>query len=272
MPSYGESDNPLIRKFVAGEAAICLPIRMSRSIHILQMAKVAGFDAVYMDMEHSPIGLDAVSRLSLAAWNMGLTPLVRTPSHSPDTIIRSLEGGAAGILVPHVDSAQDARSIVKAARFRPVGSRAMAGASPPLGYCPMTGDKAARTLEARTLVIAMIESLEAVANVDEIASVDGIDLLLVGTRDLSDEMGVHGQSDHPEIFAVYESVAAACRRHGRWLGVAGIKGQPEIIRKLRVLGASLITSTTDETLLLRAVRDEASSLHRAFTDVVSKPA
>src|SRR5665213_2859547 len=93
------SDNPLINKLAANGAAICLPIRMSRSIHVLQMAKVAGFDSVYFDMEHGTFSLDDVSALSLAAWNMGLTPLVRVPSHSREHIIRTLDGGAAGIIV-----------------------------------------------------------------------------------------------------------------------------------------------------------------------------
>src|ERR1019366_9442339 len=109
------SDNPLIRKLSANQAATCLPIRLLRSIHILQMAKVAGFDSVYFDMEHSPISLDDVSSLSLAAWNMSLTPLVRVPSHSRDNIIRCLDGGAAGVIVPHVNTAAEARAIVAAA-------------------------------------------------------------------------------------------------------------------------------------------------------------
>jgi 2-keto-3-deoxy-L-rhamnonate aldolase RhmA len=179
-------------------------------------------------------------------------------------IVRSLEAGAAGILAPHVNSARDARAVVEAARFRPIGSRAMAGASPPLGYGAMSADEASQTLDARTIIIAMIESLEAVANADEICRIEGVDLLLVGTGDLSDEMGVHGQSDHPKITAVYEQLVGVCRRHGRWLGVAGIKGRPETIARLRALGASFITSTTDESLLLKAVRDEAAALRQTF--------
>jgi 4-hydroxy-2-oxoheptanedioate aldolase len=165
------SDNPLIRKLSSNQAAICLPIRVSRSIHVLQMAKTAGFDAVYFDMEHSSISLDDVSSLSLAAWNMALTPLVRIPSHSREYIVRVLDGGAAGIIVPHVDTAAEARAIVDAARFRPRGSRALAGASPPLGYAPISSDEGSAILDARTLVIAMAESSEAVANADGFCAV-----------------------------------------------------------------------------------------------------
>lgn len=260
------SDSPLVQKLAAGRPAICMPIRLSRSIHILQMAKLAGFDAVYMDMEHSPIGLDAISALALPALSMGITPLVRVPSHAREAISGALEAGAAGVLVPHVDDAAQARAIVDAARFRPRGSRAMAGASPPLGYTA-TGDEGAAILEARTVVIVMIESLEGVRNAESIASVPGVDLLLVGSGDISDELGIHGRYDDPRIRTVYESVAQACRKHGRWLGVAGIKQKPELILELRRLGATFITSTTDESLLLGAVRAEGRALRESFVDV-----
>jgi 4-hydroxy-2-oxoheptanedioate aldolase len=261
------SDNPLIRKLSSNQAAICLPIRMSRSIHVLQMAKTAGFDAVYFDMEHSSISLDDASSLSLAAWNMGLTPLVRVPSHSREYIVRVLDGGAAGIIVPHVEGAAEAQAIVDAARFRPRGSRALAGASPPLGYAAISGDEGSAILDARTLVIAMAESTEAVANADAICAVDGIDMILVGAGDLSDELGIHGKSDDPKIRAAFATVYAACRRHGRWLGIAGVKQQPGVIRDLRMLGASFITASTDESLLLKAIRTEARDLAASFTEV-----
>ena len=259
------SDNPLIQKLSANKTATCLPIRLLRSIHVLQMAKVAGFDSVYFDMEHSSISLDDVGALSLAAWNMSLTPLVRVPSHSRDYIVRALDAGAAGIIVPHVDTAAEARAIVDAARFRPRGSRALAGASPPLGYAPISADEGSAILDARTLVIAMAESVEAVANVEEICAVDGIDMILVGAGDLSDELGVHGKSDDPKIRRAFETVMAACRRNGRWLGVAGIKQQPDVIRDLRHLGATFITASTDESLLLKAIKSEAQSLAESFT-------
>jgi 2-keto-3-deoxy-L-rhamnonate aldolase RhmA len=261
----GRSDNPLVNKLAANEATTCLPIRMSRSIHVLQMAKVAGFDSVYFDMEHGTFSLDDVSALSLAAWNMGLTPLVRVPNHGREHIVRTLDGGAAGIIVPQVSTAIEARAIVEAARFRPRGTRALAGASPPLGYAPISADAGSAILEARTLVIVMAETVEAIANADAICAVDGIDMILVGAGDLSDELGIHGQSGDPRIRAAFEAVAAACRRHGRWLGVAGVKQQPDVIRDLRSIGASFISASTDESLLLKAIITEAQNLAATFT-------
>ncbi len=263
------SDNPLINKLAANGAATCLPIRMSRSIHVLQMAKMAGFDAVYFDMEHAMFSLDDVATLSLTAWNMGLTPLVRVPSHSREYIMRTLDGGAAGVIVPHVNTAAEARGVVDAARFRPRGTRALAGASPPLGYAPVSADEGSAILDARTIVIVMAETAEAIANVDAICAVDGVDMILVGAGDLSDELGIHGNSDHPKIRAAFETVAAACRRSGRWLGVAGVKQQPDVIRDLRSLGASFISASTDESLLLKAIRMEARDLAASFTDAAS---
>jgi 4-hydroxy-2-oxoheptanedioate aldolase len=263
------SDNPLLNKLNDDQAVTCMPIRVSRSIHVLQMATVAGFDSVYFDMEHSTISLDDVSALSLAAWNMKLTPLVRVPNHSREHIIRSLDGGAAGIIVPQVSTATEARSIVDAARFRPRGTRALAGASSPLGYGVLSADEGSAILDARTMVIVMAETLEAIANADEICAVDGIDMILVGAGDLSDELGVHGNNGDPRIRAAFATVAEACKRHGRWLGVAGVKQQPDVIRDLRLLGATFISASTDESLLLKAIRAEAESLASCFTEVTS---
>jgi 2-keto-3-deoxy-L-rhamnonate aldolase RhmA len=262
------SDNPLIRKLSANQAATCLPIRLSRSVHILQMAKAADFDSVYFDMEQSSISLDDIGSLSLAAWNMGLAPLVRVPSHDPVTIARCLIAGASGVIVPHVETADEARAIVRAARFRPRGTRALAGASPPLGYAALSPDEGSAILDARTLVIVMVESMAAVGNADAICAVDGVDLVLVGAGDISDDLGVHGNSSDPRIRAAFEAVWSACSRHGRWLGVAGIKQQPDLIRGLRELGATFITSSTDESLLLKSVRAEAQLLAESFTGVV----
>ena len=263
------NDNPLLNKLIANQAATCMPIRMSRSIHVLQMAKVAGFDSVYFDMEHGTISLDDVSALSLAAWNMGLTPLVRVPNHSREHIIRSLDGGAAGIIVPQVSTAQEAQSIIDAARFRPLGTRALAGASPPLGYASISADEDSAILEARTIVIVMAESQAAIANADAICAVNGVDMILVGAGDLSDELGIHGKNEDPRILAAFETVAAACRRHGRWLGVAGVKQQPSVIRDLRRIGATFISASTDESLLLKAIRAEADSLTASFIEAAS---
>jgi 2-keto-3-deoxy-L-rhamnonate aldolase RhmA len=260
----GESGNPLGRRLARGEPAICLPLRLSRSAHVMHMARQAGFDAIYVDMEHSSISLEAASDMCLAAAALGVAPLVRVPAHDPYYIRHVLEGGAYGVIAPHVDDAVAAAAIVAHCRFPPQGRRAMAGASVAIGYGRLSPDEAERQLDARTIVIVMLESSAAVANAESIAAVPGVDILLVGTGDLTAELGVHGQHDHPQVWAAYETVSAACRKHSRYLGVAGIKGDASTLQRLYRQGARFFSAKTDETLLLNGIRDEARALREIF--------
>ncbi|HEY4134523.1 MAG TPA: aldolase/citrate lyase family protein [Alphaproteobacteria bacterium] len=268
MAGEPSNENALLRKLATNRSAICMPIRMSRSAHIVAMAQAAGFDAIYMDMEQSDIPFDAISNLSRLASASGVTPLVRVPTVDPLTIGRVLSGGAGGIIVPHVNTVEDARTAVAAARFPPLGQRATAGVSLALSYAPLSAMEAEKRLDRQTMVIVMIESGEAVANAAAIAAVPGIDMLLVGTGDLGRDLGVHGQHQHPKIRDAYAAVAAACHANKRWLGVAGIKGvaAAPILKDLYRLGARFISARTDEALLLSASRDEAAALRELFAE------
>lgn len=228
------------------------------------MARSAGFDAIYVDMEHSSVSIEATAELCLAASSVGVTPLVRVPSHDPYYIGRCLEGGAAGIIAPHVNTAVEAAAIVGHCRFPPLGKRAMAGVSVALGYETLAPGEGGRRLDARTTVIVMLELAEAIANAETIAATPGVDILLVGTGDLTEELGIQGQHDHPQVTAAYETVAAACRKQRQFLGVAGIKGASPILERLYRQGARFFSAKNDETLLLAGIREETRTLRRIF--------
>lgn len=257
-----KTDNPLIRSLASGKTALCLAIRLMRLPHIAHMAKAAGLDALYVDMEHSTIGLEDASRLCIAAWDVGLAPLVRVPSHDGHYISRVLDGGAAGVIVPHIETAADAEAVVQAALFPPLGKRSVAGSGVVLGYAALPPEEICRRLNDRTLIIAMLESEPGIANAEAIASVSGIDMLLIGTNDLCAEYGIHGQSDHPRIRAAYETVAKACERHALWLGVGGIKTGSSMLSDIQKMGGRFLLARTDEALLLAALKDEVKALRQ----------
>lgn len=259
------TDNPLIRRLAAGETALCMAIRISRLPHIVHIARAAGFDAIYVDMEHSTISLEDTSRLCLAAWSIGLAPLVRVPSHDPRLIGQVLEGGAVGIIAPHVDTPEQARAIVNAACFPPLGHRATAGAGIAIGYSLLGAEEAGRVLNNRTLVVVMLESEAAIANADAIAAVAGVDMLFIGAGDLMHELGISGQPDHPKVVAAFERAAAACRRHGNVLGIAGIKGELPLLADLHRLGARFLSTRNDEALLVKAAREEVKAMQKFFS-------
>jgi 2-keto-3-deoxy-L-rhamnonate aldolase RhmA len=260
------NDNHLIRCLANGGTALCLPIRISRSPHVIHMARAAGFDAIYVDMEQSNVSLEATSDLCVAAWSAGITPLVRVPALDAYYIGHVLDGGAGGVIVPHVDTPDEARAAAEAALFAPLGKRTSAGSGLAQRYISRPTAQAEREMNDRTLVVVMLESAEAIANADAIAAVDGIDMLFVGTGDLSRELGIHGQHQHAKIRQAYECAAEACRRHGRCLGVAGIKGESasQVLSDLHKLGARFLSTRTEEALLLAATREEGKALRRIF--------
>lgn len=258
-----KTDNPLVRKLIAGDSALCLAVRVMRLPHIAHMAKAAGFDALYVDMEHSMVGIEAASSLCIAAWDIGVVPLVRVPSHDAHAISRVLDGGAAGVIVPHIETAAEAAAVVNAALFTPLGKRSVAGSGVVMGYNAYPAEEICQRLNERTLIVAMLESEDGIANADAIAAVPGIDMLLVGTNDLCAELGVHGQHDHPKIRAAYETVAKACKKHRLPLGIGGIKTGP-MLPELYDLGARFLLARTDEALLLAAAKDETKVLRQHF--------
>jgi 2-keto-3-deoxy-L-rhamnonate aldolase RhmA len=256
-------ENGLLGKLRAGETALCLTIRISRTLHAVAIARAAGFEALYVDMEHSSVSFEDASQLCLAARLAGVTPLVRVASHEPYDINRVLDGGAAGVIVPHIDTAAEAKACVDACRFPPLGKRSVAGSGAVLGYAQLPAAETARILNENILVIPMLETPDAIRNADAIAAVEGIDMLLIGTNDLMAEMGISGKIDDPKIREAYAAVAAACKRHRRFLGIGGIKGGA-ILTELRAMGAQFLLARNDEAMLAEAARAETKTLRALF--------
>ncbi len=157
---------------------------------IVELIGLAGFDAAFIDMEHTSFDLHDVQLAVMAADRVGITPIVRTPGFDPAFILRLLDMGVQGIQVPHVGDAARARAAVKAVRYAPLGDRGMAAGSraAEFGKIPLVEHMAQSNREI--LLACMIEDMEAVERIDEIAAVEGVDLLAVGPSDLSRSLGV----------------------------------------------------------------------------------
>jgi len=254
--------NRVREKLARSELVLCMGLRQARTADIPMIAAQAGFDSIYVDMEHSPVSLETVSTLCAGALGAGITPIVRPPGHGADWISRVLDGGSQGLLVPHVSNAKEARAIVDAARFPPLGHRSVMGATPALGYKTLPLGEINKTLNNETLVIVMIETPQGVERADEIAAVDGIDMLLIGSNDLCTELGIPGELRHPKLRAAYESVATACKARGKSLGVGGIRGDVELQTQLVGLGARFIIAGNDVAYLAGAARADVQALRK----------
>src|SRR5438132_12078868 len=179
---------------------------------IVEIIGLAGFDAAFIDMEHTTYDLHDVQLAVLAAERVGITPIVRTPGFDPAFILRLLDMGVQGIQVPHVSSAETARAAVQAVRYPPLGERGMAAGSRAADYgrIPLVEHMAQSNREI--LLACMIEDMAAVERIDEIAAVEGVDLLAVGPSDLSRSLGVSGQPDHPRLGAAIDRIRDAANQ------------------------------------------------------------
>lgn len=238
---------------------LCLALLHSRTPDVPAIAAACGYDAVYVDLEHTSTSLDTAQLLCASALGAGISGLVRVPSHDPSVIARVLDGGAVGVIVPHINSKVEAEGVVRAARFPPIGNRSIAGPNAVSGYTPRTAPQLAELLERRTVVAVMIETAQAVEAADSIAAVDGVDMVLIGPSDLTAEMGIHGQYENEHFHRAVESVAAACRSHGVALGIAGIKSV-DLLNRFVGLGLRFISAGTDVGMMTEAAAARAQAL------------
>lgn len=248
----GKIHNAFREKIRCGEVAATLSVRMVRTNEVVVMAKTAGFDGVMFDMEHSTFDLDNVSQLCIAALAVGITPLVRAPSIDASIIARILDGGALGVIVPHVKTVKEVQAIVQAAKFPPVGNRSEMGAMPHFQFRPVPATVAFPVSNEATLAIPMIETLEALEAVDDIAAVPGVDALFLGGSDLTAEMGISGDYDNPRFVSACDRVIAAGNRHNVIVGLGGLQSRPDLIERFSSAGARWVSAATDSGLFLGA--------------------
>ncbi|MBV9862809.1 MAG: siderophore biosynthesis protein SbnG [Alphaproteobacteria bacterium] len=232
---------------------------------IVEIIGLAGFDAAFIDMEHTSFDLRDVQLMVMAAERVGITPIVRTPGFDPAVILRLLDMGVQGIQVPHVDSAERAREAVRAVRYAPLGDRGMAAGSRAADYgkTPLLEHMARSNREI--ILAAMIEDMAAVEQIEAIAAVEGVDLLAVGPSDLSRSLGVSGQPDHPKLVAAIDRVRAAVRG-GKGCRLAiplNHAAFPRNAAQLKDLGVGYTNcAPTPEARLLRSMSEQAAEARR----------
>src|ERR1700689_290692 len=175
--------NHMKEKLGQGKVVASMTVRLARSIEIAQVAKTAGFDTLYVDLKHNTLSIDTCCQICIFAQQIGITPLVRVPANTPEYICRVLDGGAMGVITPHVRSAAEAREMVELVKFPSLGGRSAGGALSQYQYRSFP----------------MAETNAALENVEEIIATEGVDMLLIGSNDLCGEMGITGQYDHPRL-------------------------------------------------------------------------
>ena len=243
--------NPARARLEAGEVSVGVGLRISRTVDVAKAMKTAGYDWLFIDLEHSPISIETAVNISVAALDAGISPLVRVPWMEHWIATRVLDGGATGIVMPHVDTAEQAREVIDRLKYPPLGHRSVAGPNAIFDFDRVDPAESIAVINASQLITVMIETPQAVENAEEIAAVDGVDVLLVGTGDLTTEMGIPGQAGHEKIIAAYEKVIAACHKHGKWAGMGGAYNEPDLERYIG-MGVRMVLASNDLTLMMQA--------------------
>lgn len=246
-------------RLLAGELAIGIGLRQSRTVDIAKAMKTAGFDWLFIDMEHNAMGIDIATQIAVAGQDAGITPLVRVPGFEQHLAARALDGGAQGIVFPHVDDAETAAKLVSFCRYPPHGKRSMTGALSQLDFKKYPLDETAESVNEGTFVVMMLESPQAIANAASIAAVPGVDALLIGTNDLCFEMGIPGQFTHERVVEAYKTMIAACKAHGKHPGMGGVYALDEM-KVYTDLGVRLILSGSDFAFMMSGAQAQSAAV------------
>ena len=253
--------NPAREKLDQGQLSLGVGVRMTRSVEIAKAMAVAGFDWLFLDMEHGVMSLEACAQISTAALDAGIAPIARVPNGEYSIATRALDNGALGIVVPHVDTAAEAREVVDRLKYPPVGHRSMGGIGPHYGLRSVSTGEAAQALNAANLTVVMLETPTAINNADEIAAVSGIDVLLIGSNDLCAEMGIPGEFGSERLADAYRATISACKKHGKFPGTAGIYSE-QIMPRYVEMGARFVLSGQDAQFLMAGAASRTAFMRK----------
>lgn len=201
----------------------------------------AGFDFLALDGEHGPVMYD-LEDLIRAGAAAGIPTVVRVAGAQRPFILRALEDGAEGVQVPLVDDAAQAAEVVKHAKYWPIGERGLAFSTRATRYGHVPPQEHMERANREVLVVVQIETMASVAQVDEIAAVQGVDVIFVGPTDLSQSMGFPGELNRPELKANVAKVIEAARSRGKFVGT--ITSNPRDARELKEQGVQFLLIPT----------------------------
>jgi 2-keto-3-deoxy-L-rhamnonate aldolase RhmA len=245
----------LKRRLAAGEPVLGSMVFEFFTPGIARICANAGAEFVMYCMEHTGIGFETLKPQFALCRALGVAPLVRVPATEYHFVARALDIGALGVMVPLVDTAEQAARIVSFTRYPPKGRRGAAFGFAHDDY--LSGDKEGdlrekmRAIHERTLVICMIETRAGLENVDAIAAVDGVDVIWLGHFDLTNFLGIPGQFSHPQYRDAVKRIAAAASKHGKSAGY--MAASEELGREYLGHGYRMIATGTDQALLQQAI-------------------
>lgn len=251
----------VLRKLRAGEVVSCVKLNLGDA-HVAEIAAMAGFDCIWTDLEHVPTSVSEIEHQVRAAKLHDVDTLVRVQRGSYSDLVRPLEIDAAGVMVPHVKTADEARQIAQQTRFMPLGRRPIDGGNADGAYCAIDTATYVQQANDQRFVIVQIEDPEAMDELEAIAATPGIDMLFFGRSDFAHGLGIAGKRDDPRIDEARQAVAEAAVRHDKF---AATVGTADTLPQLVAMGYRFISMGADVVALsqrfgeIRAVFDAAKT-------------
>ena len=231
----------VLAKLRAGQVAACFKLNLADA-RAVEIAAMADFDCLWLDMEHVPNDLAVIEKGIWAAKGHDADVMVRVARGSYSDYIRPLEMDAAGIMVPHIMSLADARAVVRMTRFHPIGRRPVDGGNADGAFCNIDFVEYLKQANEQRFVVVQIEDPEPLTELDAIAALPGIDMLFFGPGDFSHGIGAPGEWAHPRLLDARRRVAEAAAVHGKF---AGTVASPANLDELIALGYRFLSMGAD---------------------------
>ena len=255
-------ENPVRTSLKEGKPVVGITITAA-SVEVAAQAASLGFDFLWIEMEHSPITLETVRQIVLANRGLKSIPFVRVPVNEFWTAKRVLDSGALGVVFPFVSTAEAAQRAVQACRYPPAGRR---GSGPGLANFRWGGTESYFDFADRNVMVMVnIEERESVENIEQIAATPGVDVLFVGTSDLSFSLGFRGRNDHPDVLKALDKVVEAARRHGKFAGAP--VANASLARQFIDRGILFLQTLTELRFMAEGVRQFLEPLGKSATQV-----
>lgn len=260
-PMEAAQVNRLKRRLAANQASYVFAVRSVWHPGIVGVAQASGYDGIYIDFQHSPISMDAAAGIFQAAGFAGLTALARLPSLDLSLVGRAMDAGAHGLMLADVRNAAQARDFVAAALLAPEGERSF-GMPIDTRFASANGIPSMSAINNATLLIAMLETVEGIERVKEIAATPGIDAVQIGSSDLTASLGLPGEFRHPKVQAAYRQVAAACQANHKPFIIAGIRKTEDLLPYVAMGAARCYFTGSDTGFLFRECSGEQMACKR----------
>jgi 4-hydroxy-2-oxoheptanedioate aldolase len=260
-------ENRIKRIIRDGGVAIAAHGGCFRDPEVIELIGQAGYDGVFIDMEHTGFDLRDIQVMVLAAERHGITPIVRTAGFDEAMILRLLDIGVQGVYVPHVQNLETARRVVAAARYTPLGDRGVLGfcRAAAYGQIPLKEHMAQSNREV--MLTLMIEDKEALNEIESIAALDGVDFIAPAPNDLGASLGIPGQADHPKLVGAMARIIEAVRKAGKARLTLPVAHPlyPRTAAECKDLGASLVLcGAPPQVRLLRSYTQEVAEVRGAL--------